>query len=63
MAKQDPSPADDAPPPTDHVIRPHQMLLLAILVLAFKDNDIKSFPSEVALHVHRVLLFELSEVG
>jgi hypothetical protein len=53
---------DDAPPPTDHVLRPHHITLLSILMMAFKDLEIKKFPTPFALHIHRVLLSEIAEV-
>lgn len=54
---------DDAPPPTDHVLRPHHIALLSILMMAFKDLEIKSFPSQFALHIHQTLLTEIAEVA
>lgn len=53
---------DEAPPPTDHVLRPHHISLLIILSAAFKDLDIQKAPSEILLHIHRVLLNEIAEV-
>ena len=53
---------DDAPPPTDHVLRPHHIALLCILVVAFKELEIKKFTFPFALHIHRVLLNEIAEV-
>jgi len=53
---------DDAPPPTDHVVRPHHIGLLAILSLAFKDAQHKDFPPPFTLHLYRCLLNEISEV-
>ena len=53
---------DDAPPPTDHVLRPHHVALLSILMVAFKELEIKKFPSPFALHIYRVLLNEIAEV-
>jgi len=54
---------DDGPPPTDHVLRPHHITLLIILSTAFKDLVIQKLPKPFALHIHRVLLNEVSEVG
>ncbi|KAF8163271.1 hypothetical protein B0H34DRAFT_694755 [Crassisporium funariophilum] len=54
---------DDAPPPTDHVLRPHHITLLTILMMAFKDLEIKKFPAAFALHIHRILLNEVSEIA
>jgi len=53
---------DDAPPPTDHVLRPHHITLLSVLMMAFKDLEIKRFPSQFALHIHQTLLTEIAEV-
>ncbi|PPQ78100.1 hypothetical protein CVT25_015634 [Psilocybe cyanescens] len=54
---------EEAPPPADHVIRPHHIALLTILMVGFRDLAIKDFPSPYALHLHRVLLNEISEVA
>ncbi|EDR14280.1 uncharacterized protein LACBIDRAFT_305954 [Laccaria bicolor S238N-H82] len=54
---------DDAPPPTDHVLRPHHIVLLSIIMLAYKDLEIKKLPAPFALHLHRVLLNEIAEVA
>ena len=54
---------DDGPPPTDHVLRPHHITLLIVLSAAFKDLVIQKLPKPFALHIHRVLLNEVSEVG
>jgi len=53
---------DEAPPPSDHVLRPHHITLLTILMMAFKDLEIKKFPPAYSLHIYRVLLNEISEV-
>lgn len=53
---------EEVPPPADHVIRPHHITLLTVLMMAFKDLAIKKFPPPYALHLHRVLLNEISEV-
>ena len=53
---------DEAPPPSDHVLRPHHITLLTILMMAFKDLEIKKFPAAYSLHIYRVLLNEISEV-
>jgi hypothetical protein len=52
---------DDAPPLTDHVLRPHHVMLLSILMIAYKDLKIKKLPAPFALHLHRVLLNEIAE--
>ncbi|KAG6890725.1 hypothetical protein C0995_005098 [Termitomyces sp. Mi166 len=54
---------DDAPPPTDHVLRPHHVDLLTILVFAFKEPDCKDIPPAFLLHLYRTLLNEISEVS
>lgn len=48
--------------PTDHVLRPHHITLLIIISAAFKDLAIRRLPNPFALHIHRVLLNEVSEV-
>jgi hypothetical protein len=53
---------DDAPPPTDHVLRPHHVALLTIFILTFKELDSKAIPSLFTLHLYRELLKEVSEV-
>jgi anaphase-promoting complex subunit 5 len=53
---------DEAPPPTEHIVRPHHIGLLSILSLAFKDGGFKEFPSPFTLHLYRCLLNEISEV-
>lgn len=53
---------EDGPPPTDHVLRPHHITLLIILSSAFKGLIIQKLPKAFALHIHRVLLNEVSEV-
>ncbi len=53
---------DEAPPPTEHVVRPHHIGLLSILSLAFKDGGFKEFPIPFTLHLYRCLLNEISEV-
>lgn len=54
---------DDAPPPTDHVLRPHHVDLLTILVFAFKEPECKDIPPAFLLHLYRTLLNEISEVN
>ncbi|TEB35906.1 hypothetical protein FA13DRAFT_1727451 [Coprinellus micaceus] len=53
---------EDAPPPTEHILRPHHLVLLSILMIAFKDLEIKKFPPEFSTHLLRTLLNEVSEV-
>ena len=52
---------DDVPPPTEHILRPHHVGLLTILILTFKEPDSKSIPSPFTLHLYRELLNEISE--
>ncbi|KAG5643475.1 hypothetical protein DXG03_000863 [Asterophora parasitica] len=52
---------DDAPPPTEHVLRPHHVGLLTILMLAFKEPESKTIPPPFLLHLYRILLHEISE--
>ncbi|KAF9480133.1 hypothetical protein BDN70DRAFT_912885 [Pholiota conissans] len=54
---------EDPPPPADHVLRPHHIALLSILMTAFKDHEVKKFPAPFALHIYRVLLNEISEIS
>lgn len=51
---------EEAPPPTNHVLRPHHIDLLAAFLLLFKEYEAK-LPSPFTLHVYRVLLNEVSE--
>jgi hypothetical protein len=53
---------DDGPPPTDHILRPHHITLLIVLSAAFKDLIIQKLPKPFALHIHRFILNEVSEV-
>ncbi|KAJ2921903.1 hypothetical protein H1R20_g15188, partial [Candolleomyces eurysporus] len=53
---------DDAPPPTEHILRPHHLVLLSILMITFKDLEIKKFPPDFAIHLLRILLNEVAEV-
>jgi anaphase-promoting complex subunit 5 len=54
---------DEGPPSADHVLRPHHITLLIILSTVFKDLAIQKLPKPFALHIHRVLLNEVAEVG
>ena len=54
---------DEGPPIADHVLRPHHITLLIILSAVFKDLAIQKLPKPFALHIHRVLLNEVAEVG
>ncbi|KAF9270017.1 hypothetical protein L218DRAFT_849491 [Marasmius fiardii PR-910] len=49
-------------PPPDFVLRPHHIALCAIFALAYKDFESKNFPPAFQLHLHRLLLDEVSEV-
>jgi anaphase-promoting complex subunit 5 len=53
---------EEAPPPTNHILRPHHIDLLAVFLLLFKEYEPK-LPSPFTLHVYRVLLNEVSEVA
>lgn len=48
--------------PTDHPLQPHQVGLLVIFILTFKDLPTKNFDSEFLLYLLRMLLDEVSEV-
>jgi hypothetical protein len=52
---------DDVPPPTEHILRPHHVGLLTILVLTFKELISKTVPPPFTLHLYRELLNEISE--
>jgi len=51
---------EEAPPPTNHILRPHHIDLLAIFLLLFKEYEPK-LPAPFTLHVYRVLLDEVAE--
>ncbi|KAH7870821.1 uncharacterized protein C8R40DRAFT_1125250 [Lentinula edodes] len=48
--------------PTDHPLQPHQVGLLVIFILTFKDLPAKNFDSEFLLYLLRMLLDEVSEL-
>lgn len=50
------------PPPVHHVLRPHHIDLIAILLLVFKEFH-NNLPPNFLLFIYRFLLFEVSEVG
>jgi anaphase-promoting complex subunit 5 len=52
---------DDVPPPTEHVLRPHHVGLLTVLVLTFKELVAKTVPTPFILHLYRELLNEIAE--
>ncbi|KAL0946934.1 hypothetical protein HGRIS_013094 [Hohenbuehelia grisea] len=55
-----------APPPTNHVLRPHHISLLVIFMIAFKDMkemDQKLLSSAFLLHMYRMLLNETAEIA
>ncbi|PPR03777.1 hypothetical protein CVT24_007495 [Panaeolus cyanescens] len=54
---------EEESPSNDHVIRPHHISILSILMVAFKDLEIKKFPNDYALHIYRVLLSEIAQVA
>ncbi|KAE9400546.1 hypothetical protein BT96DRAFT_919390 [Gymnopus androsaceus JB14] len=49
--------------PTQHPLQPHQISLVAIFILAFKDSHIKKFDPMFLLYLQRMLLDEVSEVA
>lgn len=52
------------PPPIHHVLRPHHIDLIAMLLLIFKEYELqKTLPKDFLLYMYRVLLMETSEVG
>ncbi|KAH9842804.1 uncharacterized protein C8Q71DRAFT_734655 [Rhodofomes roseus] len=54
-----------ANPPVKHILRPHHVNLLAIIVLAFQTFDYAPegpLPGPFMLHLYRILIRELSEV-
>lgn len=52
------------PPPVHHVLRPHHIDLIAMLLLIFKEYELqKTLPKDFLLYMYRVLLMETSEVG
>ncbi|KIL69717.1 hypothetical protein M378DRAFT_68525 [Amanita muscaria Koide BX008] len=53
----------EAPPPTEHVLRPHHVALLSIFILTFKTFHSTALPAPFVLHVYRLLLSEVSEVA
>lgn len=53
--------SEDLSAPTHHVLRPHHLVLLSILMIAFKENEIKRLNPEFQLHIIRILLREVSE--
>ncbi|KAH9951375.1 hypothetical protein B0H21DRAFT_849637 [Amylocystis lapponica] len=53
---------NDAPPPTNHILRPHHVQILRILMLTFKIYEDGSLPQPFLLHIYRVVLSEISEV-
>ncbi|OJA21603.1 hypothetical protein AZE42_01675 [Rhizopogon vesiculosus] len=51
------------PPPVHHVLRPHHIDLIAMLLLIFKEFELqKTLPKDFLLYMYRVLLMETSEV-
>lgn len=53
----------ETPPPTEHILRPHHVALLTIFILTFKTFHSTTLPSPFILHLYRLLLNEVSEVG
>ncbi|EIN07406.1 hypothetical protein PUNSTDRAFT_105115 [Punctularia strigosozonata HHB-11173 SS5] len=50
------------PPPQKHVLRPHEMLLLVVILCTFKEFEGKGLPPAFVLHLYRFLTREVSEV-
>jgi len=51
------------PPPVHHVLRPHHIDLIAMLLLIFKEFELqKTLPKEFLLYMYRVLLMDTSDV-
>lgn len=48
--------------PTVHVLRPHHVGLLSIILLTFREGVMKNLPLSFALSVFRILLNEVAEV-
>ncbi|KAG1782460.1 armadillo-type protein [Suillus placidus] len=50
------------PPPVHHILRPHHIDLIAMLLLIFKEYELqKTLPKDFLLYMYRVLLMETSE--
>ncbi|KZT26232.1 hypothetical protein NEOLEDRAFT_1132257 [Neolentinus lepideus HHB14362 ss-1] len=61
-----PSDQDGPPPPTPiiHILRPHHIGILSILMLTFKEEfETRALSAPFLLHVYRILLYEISEVA
>lgn len=54
------SDSEPPPPPINHVLRPHHLGLLAVILLAYRRNAHPSPP--YMLHIQRVLIEEIAEV-
>lgn len=48
--------------PTVHILRPHHITLLAVILLALKEIESKNLAPAFSLHIYRVLLNEVIEV-
>ncbi|KDQ33264.1 hypothetical protein PLEOSDRAFT_1091403 [Pleurotus ostreatus PC15] len=48
--------------PTVHILRPHHITLLAVILLALKEIDSKNLAPAFSLHIYRVLLNEVIEI-
>lgn len=54
------SDSEPPPPPINHVLRPHHLGILAVILLAYRRN---AHPSPLfMLHIQRVLIEEIAEV-
>ncbi|EGN92472.1 hypothetical protein SERLA73DRAFT_99306 [Serpula lacrymans var. lacrymans S7.3] len=52
---------EEGPPPINHVLRPHHIDLVAIMLLVFKEFTTENLPPPFLLHVYRLLLHEVAE--
>ncbi|EMD38521.1 hypothetical protein CERSUDRAFT_82798 [Gelatoporia subvermispora B] len=55
--------SDPPAPPTSHVLRPHHIQLLTLLLVAFTSFDEKTFSQPFLLALYRFALQEISEVS
>lgn len=53
---------NEGPPPTNHTLKPHHLQILRVLQVLYRKHDEKLFPPAFMLHIHRVLMLEVSEV-
>lgn len=55
--------ATDPNPTPSHILKPHHLQLVRILDLTFRKYADQQLPPAFLLHVYRVLMVEISEVG